>query len=300
MMWITWMRRFSLFLFSRALTREMMKLAWLSSQSLFALLTSCWFCCGCVFLCWTWGPSQLPHFSGFIIIIILIMRWDSSAATDSSMIKVVFVFIALHPLAWLKLVSCCYLPLLSASLESCKESAVVHLSAIPFLQLHILIVFSRLLKIDTVEENIRHDNACFFGHSSLQLFRQNSQTHLWALSLCLAAGEGGNLSVFICFWTVPCLSLHSTIEEAENKCFSVSRSIHIPGRFFFTAVTGSQCRFYCVCEQPNQSAMPLLHHICTFHYFTIVSEQDVWKGNKNSMIGMIFKITESAWETFFA
>lgn len=149
MMWITWMRRFSLFLFSRALTRGMMKLAWLSSQSLFALLTSCWFCCGCVFLCWTWGPSQLPHFSGFIIIIILIMRWDSSAATDSSMIKVVFVFIALHPLAWLKLVSCCYLPLLSASFESCKESAVAHLSAISFLQPHILIVFSRLLKKST-------------------------------------------------------------------------------------------------------------------------------------------------------
>lgn len=196
MMWITWMRRFSLFLFSRALTRGMMKLAWLSSQSLFALLTSCWFCCGCVFLCWTWGPSQLPHFSGFIIIIILIMRWDSSAATDSSMIKVVFVFIALHPLAWLKLVSCCYLPLLSASFESCKESAVVHLSAISFLQLHILIVCC-LLKIDTVEENIRHDNACFFGHSSLQLFRQNSQTHLWALSLPCCRGGWKSVCIYL-------------------------------------------------------------------------------------------------------
>lgn len=192
MMWITWMWRFSLFLFSRALTRGMMKLAWLSSQSLFALLTSCWFCCGCVFLCWTWGPSQLPHFSGFIIIILLIMRWDSSAATDSSMIKVVFIFIALHPLAWLKLMSCCYLPLLSASFESCKESTVVHLSAISFLQLHILIVFSHLLKIDTFEENIRHDSACFLDIQAFSFFARIAK-HI--CELCLSALLQGRVEI---------------------------------------------------------------------------------------------------------
>lgn len=207
MMWIMWMPRFSLFLFSRALTRGMMKLAWLSSESLFALLTSCWFYCGCVFLCWTWGPSQLPHFSGFIVIILLTMRWDSSAPTDSSVIKVVFIFLALHPLPWLKLVSCCYLPLLSASFESCKESVAVHLSAISFIQLNFLIVFSRLRKIYTFEENIHGDNACFLDIQALSFFIRIAicGPSLSALlpgrvESCLYLFASQNCSLFISAW----------------------------------------------------------------------------------------------------
>lgn len=58
----------------------------------------------------------------------------------------------------------------------------------------------------------------------------------------------------------------------------------------FTASANSQISLQCLCS-------------ITYVHFIIsrrVSEQDVWKGNKNSMIGMIFKITESAWETFLA
>lgn len=44
--------------------------------------------------------------------------------------------------------------------------------------------------------------------------------------------------------------------------------------------------------------MPLLHNQQTIHYLTIVSESDTLKGNKSSLIGMIFKITEFVWETF--